>query len=513
MKSAPNSGSGDFASSSSISGAVYDNINADEPSPSQLSQSQTSTFRNGKSLDLTNRLPPEVLLEIFYWCIPLASDKDYSSPRFSLTLSQVCSYWRTIALDSPRLWTYTKIEVINQALSPALKLLRLYLLRSNMCNVFIDVDFLPATAYSAQFSNPVLHLFEEIVNVARQYRPAYILEDSVLVTHLEASSTERQPTREEWYFWSARTAKPSSQSSVLSGSSSDSDMQLVGTSHTTPDPPPSVTIRALRLAVGAFTLEPYFSWASSLTFLILKDYNNFTNLTPNKAAHILRTFPLLVHCSVHIDYADVHVLPDDAEQGEPVELIYLKSLAISWAVWVDSGPLIDALHTPALKELELVGRLPDTEDMGNWLHLSRFLQRNRPPLSHLILEQFDCFHAPLLQALSWAPNLKGLWLEDCLLNDTIIRGLYFGGNGVLRTLSTLVFLECYWVDIEVLALVLKEHASANGGNPSVKVHVNSCGVVNPAHIRLLEEMNITNIEFGGKDTSLDIGKLSRMIVL
>ncbi|THH05313.1 hypothetical protein EW145_g4887, partial [Phellinidium pouzarii] len=358
-------------------------------------------------------------------------------------------YWRTIALDSPRLWTYAKVEVINQALSPALKLLPLYLLRSNLCSIVIDVDFLTTTAYSEQSSNPLRHLFEEIVNLACQYRPAYILEDSRLMTHLETSSTERQPTREEWYFWTSGIAKPSRPSSVLSGSSSDSDTQLIGTSHTTPDSLPSVTIRAQHVSVGTFTLEPYTSWTPSLAILILNDHNHFTHLTPNKAAHILRTSPLLLYYSVHIDYAD---LPDDAEQGEPIELIYLRSLEMSWAVWVDPGPLFDMLCTPSLESLKL--------------------------------------------ALSWTPNLERLWLEGCLLDDTVIHGLYSGGNGVLRTLSTLILDECYGVDIEVLALVLEEHASANGGNPPpMRVHVYNCGMVDPAHIRLSDEMNITNIEF------------------
>ncbi|THH04021.1 hypothetical protein EW145_g5819, partial [Phellinidium pouzarii] len=267
------------------------------------------------------------------------------------------------------------------------------------------------------------------------------------------------------------------------------------------------------VSVGTFTLEPYTSWTPSLAILILNDHNHFTHLTPNKAAHILRTFPLLIQYSVYIN-TDIHDLPFDLEQLEPIEHIHLKSLAISWEAWIDPGLLLDSLSTPSLQSLGLAAGSQYLE-MEDRPHLSNFLQRSRPPLLDLILERFECDHGLLLQALSWTPNLERLWLERCMLDDIVIRGLYSSGNGVLRTLKTLILDKCFgFYHIEVFALVLKEHASANGGNPSVKVHLNKSLIIDPGHILLLEEMSITNIEFGDKNISLDmIDKLGRMIIV
>lgn len=401
-------------------------------------------------------LPPEILAEIFFWCTPSAGSQEHFSNKAALTISHVCSHWRNLAIATPRLWTYTKIPVLQHKIEPTLALLQLYLERAKRCVVFIDIDFVDVWTYY----RPVLSLFEDIVSEVKKMRPPEDIEDSFLATHLEASSTEDRPYREEWYFWSAR---PLSSSKLIQPSPEKSSSHI-GKSDVSQRA--SITLRAFRLAVGSFVLEPYLPQTSSLTYLVLRDMNNYTNLTPHTAALILSAFPLLVHCTLHIDFTDAGILPGEGA----VNMQHLMSLSLSWADWVDTGSLIDTLTAPALRELELVGRVPDvaTQD-GHWSHLTRLLARNRPRLEHLILEQIDLFHVPILPALALLSNLQGLWLDDCLIDDEIVRGL---GPTISNGLRTFVGIDCYKLDACVLADVVKAATEGRSTDlPPLSVYV------------------------------------------
>ncbi|KAL5512048.1 hypothetical protein ACEPAH_5267 [Sanghuangporus vaninii] len=467
-------------------------IKDDAQASSGDSLPSSSLTNLGKALgELMNKLPPEVLAEIFYWCTPTADDQDSCHPHAALTLGRVCKRWRSITLISPQLWTYTKVRVIQSVLEPALSMMALYLERSKSLPVFIDVDFIDLFSYY----QPVLGLFEQIVSRARECRSPETLADSFLATHLEASSTEERPTREEWYFWSAR---PALSQNPDANDRCGSSMALANKPVAPQSVESLVTIRALRVATGSFVLEPYLSWASSLTFLILRDLNDFTNLSIAEAARILSSFPLLVHCSLHIDFD----FPDgNALTVDSVELQFLKSFSLSWADWINTGPLLDVISARELRELELVGHIPDTDTGGEWDHLVRFLQRNNPPLSHIILEQIDCFHIAFLSSIALTPGLEGLWLEDCLLDETIIRGLVPLLSG---TLKTLVLLDCYAFNIEELARVLKD--TERHRDAKVKVYIDGCGDISPAHIQMIQEMELDNLEIGPSSMPIDMNE-------
>ncbi|KIJ61868.1 hypothetical protein HYDPIDRAFT_30936 [Hydnomerulius pinastri MD-312] len=57
------------------------------------------------------RLPPEVLGEIFYRCLPRTP---YITPRdveCPMVLTKVCHYWRAVAMSTPRLWSSVTIHL------------------------------------------------------------------------------------------------------------------------------------------------------------------------------------------------------------------------------------------------------------------------------------------------------------------------------------------------------------------------------------------------------------------
>ncbi|KAH8109302.1 hypothetical protein DFH11DRAFT_1485304, partial [Phellopilus nigrolimitatus] len=54
---------------------------------------------------IIERLPPEVVREIFLTCLPRDSHR-LSSCEVPWNVSQTCRYWRDVALSTGRLWAF-----------------------------------------------------------------------------------------------------------------------------------------------------------------------------------------------------------------------------------------------------------------------------------------------------------------------------------------------------------------------------------------------------------------------
>jgi len=70
-----------------------------------IMESQSNTPNN---LHVNNRVPIEILTEIFLFCIP-DDPLNHRQPDTTIApmlLCQVCSYWRRVALNTPVLWVY-----------------------------------------------------------------------------------------------------------------------------------------------------------------------------------------------------------------------------------------------------------------------------------------------------------------------------------------------------------------------------------------------------------------------
>ncbi|KAF8905749.1 hypothetical protein CPB84DRAFT_1771105 [Gymnopilus junonius] len=57
------------------------------------------------------RLPPDILHEIFYRCLPIHRNPIMNCEEAPLLLTCICQSWRSIALSSPRLWTRIHIPL------------------------------------------------------------------------------------------------------------------------------------------------------------------------------------------------------------------------------------------------------------------------------------------------------------------------------------------------------------------------------------------------------------------
>ncbi|KAJ3727531.1 hypothetical protein C8R42DRAFT_340289 [Lentinula raphanica] len=135
------------------------------------------------------RTPPEVLLEVFSYCIPFVDTmhtlkcRKIDSLNTSLapwTFGQVCKHWRSIVLECPRLWSSLSVNVDwllsanrsmgwQQAECRAIYLLSNYLRRSKDCPLTIAVhSFRPLSpiipviySHSGRWSNILLSLHAE----------------------------------------------------------------------------------------------------------------------------------------------------------------------------------------------------------------------------------------------------------------------------------------------------------------------------------------------------------------
>ncbi|KAJ7031376.1 hypothetical protein C8F04DRAFT_1110980 [Mycena alexandri] len=75
------------------------------------------------------RIPPEVLGEIFFHCLP--KDTFFpSATRSPLLLTQISSNWRCVALATPSLWTSLAIKLSISSCIPNLELIRTWIARS-----------------------------------------------------------------------------------------------------------------------------------------------------------------------------------------------------------------------------------------------------------------------------------------------------------------------------------------------------------------------------------------------
>ncbi|TDL21654.1 hypothetical protein BD410DRAFT_724024, partial [Rickenella mellea] len=51
-----------------------------------------------------NKLPVELLVEIFLWCHPMGTFPRPSRFRAPILLGMVCRVWRSVSINTPQLW-------------------------------------------------------------------------------------------------------------------------------------------------------------------------------------------------------------------------------------------------------------------------------------------------------------------------------------------------------------------------------------------------------------------------
>ncbi|EKM75402.1 hypothetical protein AGABI1DRAFT_46515, partial [Agaricus bisporus var. burnettii JB137-S8] len=73
----------------------------------EIETKDLEAFMDGHTrlLSPARKLLPEILQEIFFYCLPVAHNAVLDAKEAPLLLGRVCSQWRRIAYSTPRLWT------------------------------------------------------------------------------------------------------------------------------------------------------------------------------------------------------------------------------------------------------------------------------------------------------------------------------------------------------------------------------------------------------------------------
>ncbi|KAJ6508390.1 hypothetical protein C8R45DRAFT_1208076 [Mycena sanguinolenta] len=95
-------------------------------------------------ISLMRRIPQDVLLEIFLWCLPTNHNAVIDCAEAPLLLGRISRHWRQIAYSTPRLWSSIHIPALDYSLTPPSILSRLekivetWLERSATCPLSIS---------------------------------------------------------------------------------------------------------------------------------------------------------------------------------------------------------------------------------------------------------------------------------------------------------------------------------------------------------------------------------------
>ncbi len=91
------------------------------------------------------RLPAELIITIFFHCLPDNSYPSLHGDAAPLLLSHVCRSWRSLALAVSRLWSSFNVDFHNGYVTPRLEALEFWLKHSKEQPLFFDIIYEPPT--------------------------------------------------------------------------------------------------------------------------------------------------------------------------------------------------------------------------------------------------------------------------------------------------------------------------------------------------------------------------------
>jgi len=443
-------------------------------------------------------LPTEILVSFFQLAsdadaeddINLKSNKLAASPRplpCAIALSHVCSRWRTIVLDTPRLWSRVKITVRHVApfSDRQRAFIEMWASRSQSAPLDIHV-FLSCEYEAAHEDEEALPVLEAIGQLAIQQKctpsaalnghsACHKLMEPMLESGLDVAASLAQESYSLFYL-DVHSEVP------LEGNNDDWDahkstyaLRVEGhRQRARPDGvglpgiirdrygPLQTSLTTLNLRGGAGGRQTQTLSAEEL-LVLLRDFTRLrhvqahvTHQHDNQRLHVPGTpsalpHTPLVHHAAHDDnngdgpaeHADHHhhnVFMHQQQQQPPqnhhhghdlddeiVTAPHLQHLDLSWDAIANAGLALRALHAPVLAQLALRRRGASPFWLGHWDHLLHFLSRSEAPLQALVLQNLDCTTLRLGACVALcAGSLEGLALDTCAFDESEMRGLREG---------------------------------------------------------------------------------------
>ncbi|KLO19683.1 hypothetical protein SCHPADRAFT_898627 [Schizopora paradoxa] len=429
--------------------------------------------KQGREESAMDRLPTELLNEIFSWSMPvIPSFRAIDGP---LLLTAVCGRWRECALSQSDLWDTIYLPSPLDGISAGVvQLCKLWLERSR--NRPLSIDFHLSSDYQPwKISNKHIQDVDKIVKllVPHAYRiskllrisPRFLLGDLLLENMTVLDDLFLCDTADEW----------------------NGRVHVSHGSLKVPD-----TLRCLSLRQTFFDLKAFSSF-NRLAHLDLWQLQGEGSMSIGSCLQVLRRMPWLESCTMDVAQGDCAI----DLMGTEIVMQNLSFLFISWDWLVDVGPILDAVSTPVLRRLGLRGPPPSAQE---WPHLSRFIRRCKPQLTQLSLKEIGFTDIHLLDCLKHLPTLTNLSISHCSVDTAFIRTLRLDGNLPLRS-NVLPYLEflsleaCDNFDVGDLAVMLN---SRGKGVPSYAqklrgIRLSLCRRIMEARRVELENSGVENV--------------------
>ncbi|KAF7348243.1 Hexose carrier protein [Mycena sanguinolenta] len=269
------------------------------------------------------RIPQDVLLEIFFSCLPTEHNALIDPAEAPLVLGRICRHWREVAYSAPMLWSSIHIPLLNYFNAPAHilpqfeKIVQAWLERSAPCP--LSVSFFDQDHYEYLLEeHPIIM---QLLSVSRRLRHLELTaEVNFFLPLLRLGSVDLPLLKRLWI-------------SVGTCLDLPSVFQI-----------PTLEDVALRISTPVDPPAFPFQW-SQLTKLRLECYSVWTDADGSKggldfpaAFDVLRMCPNLVHCEMRMTKGSAR----DVTVGmPPIILPYLNTLVFNQYViqnWILDVP-------------------------------------------------------------------------------------------------------------------------------------------------------------------------------
>jgi hypothetical protein len=117
------------------------------------------------------RMPPEILAEIFTNCLPCDRHGKISTQSAPLLLMAVCRRWNAVALSLPKLWATISVTLYANSFSPKRSLLEAWITRSRSCPLTLNLnhDEIKTCCTFSKTVEPVFTIFVQHLHRLRHF--------------------------------------------------------------------------------------------------------------------------------------------------------------------------------------------------------------------------------------------------------------------------------------------------------------------------------------------------------
>ncbi|KAH8115596.1 hypothetical protein DFH11DRAFT_1834403 [Phellopilus nigrolimitatus] len=373
-----------------------------------------SSVENGRLCSRSGPLPPEILSEIFKYCLPSESTRTNTFLHLlpPLTLTWVCRYWRNLCLSLPSLWTDVILGHHGTDPEGDTRILDMWIPRSGCLPMSFklnheskdeleDLYFDPDETYT----NGIRTLIGKALPCVHRWRKFEIHAlDVSMLEQVFAAQVIDAPQLECLGFSATYLG--------FFGDVRRLDFSLCSSLKTICLRIPMICPTNTAIMENMTNLELWFCTS-------IEDCLQWIDICPALERLFVRLF-----CSRPELLEQVtEWASSEPRQGTMRHLQQLTHLEIyGTSSETDLGPLIDVLNVPALRSLQVT--MLDMLDVDpDWTHILDCVRRSHPPLETLKISGTPMLTEDILECLELLPGLTKLSLGKAHQADILIQAL------------------------------------------------------------------------------------------